>query len=246
MAPQRGGQQPEGLRARQRHPDRAPRLVVRQRLHLAHRGLGNLAHHRGAQLHESGAHRACAGGQRRVAVGARRWVYACGSSSNSAQRAARTPHPAPRQRRRRRRAPAGSATTSGWPPSPAADRSGTMGNCTRLGMPKSCWMRAPLPLPKGWCRLPSASKYDMFSTTATHGTWVGGWAGGWGGGWVGGGWAGGRVGGRRVRGVGLEARGHRRPAQLRVCAGSRSSWGRRCCRAPRHHCCRSGGEQHRE
>ncbi len=56
------------------------------------------------------------------------------------------------------------------PPSPAADRSGTMGKRRRLGKPKSLWMRSPLPLPKGKWRLPSTSKYDMFSTTAAHGT----------------------------------------------------------------------------
>lgn len=103
-------------------------------------------------------------------------------------------------------------------PSPAAERSGMMGKRTRLGTPKSRWMRSPLPAPNGWylraqcvfvgaaaaqdvhqcfrgrglvpgkdgCRavqqmmapgrrrahlLPSSpSKYDMFSTTATHGT----------------------------------------------------------------------------
>lgn len=157
--------------------------------------------------------------------------------------------------------PAGSWTTTGRPLSPAADRSGTMGKRTRLGMPNSAWMRSPAvgeegtrrcsvckqgsgpgwggqtppgrgrprgswrtceegqqrgaavrqgrkrarerqqsrrvalrstpapsttaqarrlgapwrlpePWPNGWYRLPSASKYDMFSTTATQGTCV--------------------------------------------------------------------------
>ena len=45
-----------------------------------------------------------------------------------------------------------------------------MGKRIRLGSPKSLWILSPLPSPKGRYRFPSASKYDMFSTTATQGT----------------------------------------------------------------------------
>jgi len=49
--------------------------------------------------------------------------------------------------------------------------SSAMGKRTMCGSPNSRWMRSPEPAPNGVYRLPSSpSKYDMFSTTATHGT----------------------------------------------------------------------------
>ena len=55
--------------------------------------------------------------------------------------------------------------------SPQFDSCSAMGNWMRLGKPKSCWIFSPDPLPKGKQRMPSASKYDIFSATATQGTY---------------------------------------------------------------------------